>query len=213
MSVPADPKIYHIVHLDRLLSIIAKGGLLSDTEVTRQTVKGTTIGMNTIKQRRMTELQLASHPGLYVGSCVPFYFCPRSIMLYLICQANHPDLAYRGGQGPILHLEADLKQTVAWAKQETLRWAFTLSNAGARYFEDRADLGQLGEVDWNAVQAASWQQCKEGKQAEFLVELWFPWILVSRIGVQNALMKQRVDDAIKQCSHRPRVEVQTSWYY
>ncbi len=68
------------------------------------------------------------------------------------------------------------------------------------------------EVDWNAVQATSWQQCKEGKQAEFLVEQRFPWELVSRIGVQNALIKQRVDDAIKQCSSRPRVEVQTGWY-
>lgn len=213
MPVPADPKIYHIVHLDRLSSIFAKGGLLSDAEVVRQTVTGTTIGMNSIKQRRMTELQLASHPGLYVGSCVPFYFCPRFIMLYLIYQANHPDLAYRGGQSPILHLEADLKQTVAWANQQRLRWAFTLSNAGARYFEDRADLSKLGEVDWIAVQATSWQQCKEGKQAEFLVEERFPWELVSRIGVQNALIKQRVDDAIKHSMQRPRVEVQSGWYY
>lgn len=122
MPVPADPKIYHIVHMDRLPSIIAKGGLLSDAEVTRRPATGTTIGMSTIKQRRMTELQFASHPGLFVGSCVPFYFCARSIMLYLIHQANHPDLAYRGGQSPILHLEADLKQSVAWANQQRLRY-------------------------------------------------------------------------------------------
>lgn len=213
MSVPADPKIYHIVHLDRLPSIVAEGGLLCDAEITRRSAGGTTIGMSTIKQRRMSELQLASHPGLYVGSCVPFYFCARSIMLYLIYQANHPDLAYRGGQSPILHLEADLKQTVAWANQQRLRWAFTLSNAGARYFEDRADLGQLGEIDWNAVQATSWQQCKEGKQAEFLVEQRFPWELVTRIGVQNVLVGQRVAEALRTIQHRPAVELKTNWYY
>ena len=52
-------------------------------------------------------------------------------------RANHPSLAYTGGQEPIVHLEADLHQTVAWAEQNRLRWAFTLSNAGSYYFEDR----------------------------------------------------------------------------
>jgi hypothetical protein len=69
-------------------------------------------------------------------------------MLYLIYEGNHPELAYRGGQEPIVHFEADLHTVVAWADAQPRRWAFTLSNAGARYFEDRSDLGQLGEIDW-----------------------------------------------------------------
>jgi len=110
MPVPYKPKIYHIVHVDRLPSIIADGWLWSDADIVRRSLPGTTIGMNGIKQRRLNELTLTSHPGLHVGDCVPFYFCPRSIMLYLIHQANHPELAYRGGQDPIVHLEADLHQ-------------------------------------------------------------------------------------------------------
>jgi hypothetical protein len=89
--IPNEPKIYHIVHVDRLASIIA-GGLWCDAEVVRRAPPGTTIGMNAIKQRRLKELTLASHPGLFVGECVPFYFCPRSIMLYLIYQGNHPEV-------------------------------------------------------------------------------------------------------------------------
>lgn len=108
MTVPAAPKIYHIVHWDKLASIVADGCLWCDAEIARRQPAGTTIGMNTIKQRRMTELKLTSHPQLYVGQCVPFYFCPRSVMLYLIYQANHVELADRGGQRPIVHLEADL---------------------------------------------------------------------------------------------------------
>ena len=118
--------------------------------------------MNDIKRRRLTELRLNSHRDLYVGACVPVYFCPRSVMLYVISQANHPQLTYRGGQDPIVHLEADLRATVAWAEEQDLRWAFTLSNAGARYFEDRSDLGQLDEIDWDAVEATDWRLCKEG---------------------------------------------------
>ena len=141
MPAPADPKLYHIVHADRLPPIIAAGGLLCDATIAEREPVGTTIGMNDIKRRRLSELRLNSHRGLYVGACVPFYFCPRSVMLYVISQANHPQLSYRGGQDPIVHLEADLRATVAWAEAQDLRWAFTLSNAGARYFEDRSDLG------------------------------------------------------------------------
>ncbi|OPY88469.1 MAG: hypothetical protein A4E72_01335 [Syntrophus sp. PtaU1.Bin208] len=115
MSVPAQPKIYHIVHTDRLPAIITEGCLLCDAEIVRREPSGTTIGMNGIKQRRLSKLTLNSHPDLHVGDCVPVYFCPRSVMLYLIYQGNHPDLDYRGGQGPIVHLEADLHASVAWA--------------------------------------------------------------------------------------------------
>lgn len=77
-------------------------------------------------------------------------------MLYLIYQANHPELGYREGQTHIIHLEADLGQTVAWAEQHDQRWAFTLSNAGAYYFEDRCNLNQLEDINWAAVQNNGW---------------------------------------------------------
>ncbi len=213
MAIPDRPKIYHIVHVDRLASIIASNGLLCDAEIVRSKPPGTTIGMGTIKQRRLNELFLSSHFGLNVGDCVPFYFCPRSVMLYLIWRANDPELTYRGGQAPIVHLEADLHQTVAWAESQNLRWAFTLSNAGARYFEDRSNLDRLGDIDWQAVEATNWQQCKEGKQAEFLIEQRFPWELVTRIGVMTTQTHAQASAAITASTHKPRVELMQNWYY
>ena len=212
MQVPRQPKIYHIVHVDRLESIIADNGLWCDAEVLKRQLPGTTIGMNNIKQRRLTT-SLSSHPDLCVGDCVPFYFCPRSVMLYVISQRNHPELAYRGGQDPIVHLEADLYQTVAWANKHGKRWAFTLSNAGASYFEDRCELTQLDEINWNAVQATDWRQCKEGKQAEFLLEQQFPWERVSRIGVLSQRVYQQVMVAFETAAHKPSVEIRRNWYY
>lgn len=213
MTVPAQPKLYHIVHVDRLPSIVADGLLWCDSEIVRRAPPGTTIGMNSIKQRRLNELTLNSYPDLCVGDCVPFYFCPRSIMLYLIYQANHPGLVYRGGQGPIVHLECDLHATVAWAGQEGWRWAFTLSNAGTYYFEDRCDLVQLSEINWPAVQARNWQSCKEGKQAEFLIERCFPWHLVDRIGVHSRAVYQQAVNTLPADGHRPVVEIRPDWYY
>src|SRR3972149_1524410 len=104
MNVPADPKIYHIIHVDRLHPIISDGFLWSDSEALKRQLPGTKIGMNKIKERRLKELTLNSYPDLHVGECVPFYFCPRSVMLFLIFQGNHPELQYRGGQEPIIHL-------------------------------------------------------------------------------------------------------------
>ena len=217
-AVPQNPKIYHIVHVDRLPSIIADGHLWCDAEIVRCSPPGTTIGMNGIKRRRLG-LTLTSHRDLRVGACVPFYFCPRSVMLYLIWQANHPNLTYRGGQQQIVHLEADLRATVNWAEANGLRWAFTLSNAGAYYFEDRCNLARLDEVNWDAVGAARWSgpgiagSVKDGKQAEFLVEREFPWELVERVGVLSNGIAQQVAEATQGAVRRPRVELRPEWYY
>lgn len=118
MILPARPKLYHIAHVDRVPSIVTDACLWCDAEVSRRSPAGTMIGISSIKQRRLSELTLSSHPGLHVGDCVPFYFCARSVMLYLIHQGNHPELAYRGGQGPIIHFEADLGAVVDWADRQ-----------------------------------------------------------------------------------------------
>ena len=168
--------------------------------------------MSTIKQRRLTN-PVKCRPGLNVGDCVPFYFCPRSVMLYLIHRANHPELAYRGGQGPIVHLEANLNEAVDWAERHGRRWAFTLSNAGSRYFQDRCDLAQLDEIDWDAVQARTWQGRTDGKQAEFLVERSFPWTLVRRVGVCSVEAYNGATESMRSADHRPAVTIQPEWYY
>ena len=201
------------MHVDRLASIVDDGCLWCDAEVIQRVPQGTTIGMTGIKQRRLDELTLSSHPGLHVGDCVPFYFCPRSVMLYLIHRANQPGLSYHDGQDPIVHLEADLHTVVDWADRNDRSWAFTLSNAGARYFEERSDLGSLGEIDWEAVQARDWRERKEGKQAEFLLEQSFPWDLVERVGVLTQATYRGVADALPSGGHRPPVEIRREWYY
>ena len=88
------------------------------------------------------------------GKRLPFYFCPRSVMLYMM-SVRSEQLTYKGGQGPIVHLVADLQATVAWAAANAKRWVFTLSNAGSYYFEDRADLAHLGDINWDAVRCCT----------------------------------------------------------
>ena len=206
-------KIYHIVHIDKLQSIINSGGLLSDSEVIRQGLNGTTIGMNSIKQRRLNELTLSTYPDLFVGQCVPFYFCTRSVMLYMMHMGNSPDITYQGGQDSIIHLEADLMNSIAWANSNGKRWVFTSSNAGSRYFQDTNNIANLSRLNWNAINARYWNDVVEEKQAEFLCEHSFEWSLIERIGVSNQTVYQQVLNIINSSYHKPYVEVKNDWYY
>ena len=218
-AVPSSIRLYHIVHVDRLPSIIAEGQLWCDARMAARAGAGTAIGMGSIKDRRLRLNELTSHPGLFVGQCVPFYFCPRSVMLYVISCRNHPELSYTGGQDPIVHLVADLHDAVGWADGAGRRWAFTLGNAGARYFEDRADLAQLDEIDWEAVEARQWAGAgvssfvKEAKQAEFLVEEALPWHLIRGIGVRLRSVYGEVEQALRAARHKPAVKILPNWYY
>ena len=205
-------KIYHIVHIDKLQSIINSGGLLSDSEVIRQGLNGTNIGMNSIKQRRLKELRLDTYPDLFVGQCVPFYFCPRSVMLYMM-SVNSCNMEYQGGQDNIIHLEADLISSIAWANTNFRRWVFTSSNAGSRYFQDTNDISNLSRLNWNAINGRYWNDVVEEKQAEFLCEHSFDWSLIERIGVSNQTVYQKVLNIINSSYHKPYVEVKNDWYY
>jgi hypothetical protein len=173
------------------------------------------VGMSQIKQRRLEKIEAYCHSGTKVGQYVPFYFCPRSIMLFILYRGNHPDLNYTEGQDPIVHLQGDLNAAIQWADKNKAPWAFSDGNAGASvasFFNTTAD---LGEVDWAAVANTDFRDAKvkEGKQAEFLLWDEFPWELVEAIGVRTASMMTSVQNAIKNAAHRPAVSVKPTWYY
>ncbi len=134
-------------------------------------------------------------------------------MLYVIHRANHPELDYRGGQEAIVHLEANLRHCTEWANQVGVRWAFTLSNAGSGYCEDRAELNQLDKLDWTAINARNWQVHKEGKQAEFLVEKYFPFELITQIGVKSRQILRKVESVLQAADHKPLMNIRAEWYY
>jgi hypothetical protein len=175
----------------------------------------TTIGISEIKRARLDH-PVYCHPGDHVGEYVPFYFCPRSVMLYVIYRQNHPNLAYKGGQEPIVHLEAAASDVVAWADAHQVRWAFCATNAGAGYTTDFMNrLGDLDKLNWDAIRSRWFTQAevKEDKQAEFLIHGSFPWTLVSKIGVCSAATEARVQEALAQASHRPPVAIERDWYF
>ena len=211
MPVPAQPKIYHIVHVDNLASIVREGSLWPDAVMAGRR-GAAVIGNNEIKADRL-RLPVSCHPGTCVGDYVPFYLCPRSVMLYVISRQNHPNVAYREGQEPVVHLMADLREVVEWASGIDRKWAFTDINAANRAADFYDDLDQLDQLNWDAIAATQWASCRDHKMAEFLVHGGFPWELVRGIGVHSEKIGARARAAFRSAEHRPRVKVKEDWYY
>ena len=214
MSLPQGQSLYHITPIDALAGIVQSGCLYSNAIMDKLNMGGTNIGMSSLKSRRKS-LPVECHASTFVGDYVPFYFCPRSVMLYLIFRGNHPELDYKGGQEPILHLEYDLEQVIDWAVNRPRLWAFSLSNASASYTQFRCNVADMDKINWNAVAAHDWRapEIKEGKQAEFLVHGCVPWYLVKRIGVKSEAVARGVMATIGQAGHRPTVQIIRNWYY
>jgi len=214
MTAPAEPKIFHITHVANLQQIVTRGALWSDAKCRAADPSPKVVGMSNIKERRL-RWGLNCHPGTRVGDYVPFYFCPRSVMLYILHRGNHPELTYRGGQGPIVHLVADLRSTVSWANSEQHPWAFSDRNAADAMAEFFTSLRDLARIDWRAVNQRDFRdpRIKEGKQAEFLVYEVLPWTLVEHVGVQSEATRKRVLEALRGSEHSPSVQVEPSWYF
>lgn len=215
MKVPDNPKIFHIVHIDHLYSIIHDGGLFSDAIMSqRPDVYGTKIGMDHIKERRMQKRIGNSGEGV-VGEYVPFYFCPRSVMLYIMYKSDHSDITYRGGQEPIIHLVSDVNSAIKKATEEGRQWLFTDKNAGTGYAEFFNDTKDFDKLQWDLIKLNDFrpQQVKDAKQSEFLVKNTFPWELITHIVVYNETTKQKVEELTKDTKHKPVVKVIKEWYY
>lgn len=211
---PQPTSIFHITHVDNLASIVEDGGLLSDAEMVKRGGPDVAVGMNSIKQRRLN-LPVKCHPEDKVGEYVPFYFCARSVMLYLLYMGNHPELDYHEGQSPIIHLQCDVDVVIAQATATDCRWAFTFANAGAVYTPFASDADQLDNLGWDAIAAKDFRDAriKEAKQSEFLVKDFVPWGTVERVGVYSDEVAEEVREALEGAAHRPSIEVRRDWYF
>jgi len=214
MTRPVEERlIFHITHIDNLPAILADGYIWSDYNVRMTSHARTVIGFDTIKKRRLEELPVTCHPGTFVGHYVPFYFCPRCPMLYVI-HRRASELNYQGGQERIVHLVSRID--IALEHAAGLPWAFTDGNAGARYTRFSNDLAQLDNlVDWDAVEAPYWSDptVKDRKQAEFLLHQKFPWTAVNSIGVYNQSVAIDVQRLLNLQNHQPEVTVKQDWYF
>jgi len=195
--------IYHITHYQNLAGIIQSGGLHCDkgTHVYRN------IGYGHIKERRKTH-PIPCWKAVCLGDCVPFYFGCRSPMLYVIHSGGVEN--YFGGQRETIYLVSSTNLIF----QSSLKWCFTDGHAVevlTNYYTDDFDLDRL---DWDSINARQWANSDENpdrkrkKQAEFLVQKFFPLQYIQKIGVFDDKMLETIGQQID-----IPISKEPSWYY
>lgn len=197
--------IYHITDVANLPSIFADGGLHSDVAMAHK--NPTVIGYAHIKQRRMTQIRVDCCNGRFIGEFVPFYFCPRSPMLYTINigKTGRPV----GSQDTIVHLVSTVEIGIGLGRE----WAVSDGNAGALHTFFYSTLAAIKTLDWAAIRATQWQGKQHQKAAEFLVADFFPWTGFHAVGCHNPAVAARVKQMLQGQAHQPLVETKTLWYY
>jgi hypothetical protein len=205
VQAPTDPPIFHITHADNLASILREGGLWCDRKRIQRKLINTNIGHLHIKERRMARVVQTRTNGT-LGDYVPFNFCPRSVMLFVVSR-GHQD--YGGGEDSVLHLVS----SVALATSLGSAWAFTDRHADLAHAIYYEDLRLLQEVPWSVMAKPYWSDVKEERQAEFLVGEFFPWTSVSEVATKTQAVANRVARELSTARHRPPINVRPNWYY
>lgn len=198
--------ISHITHIENLSGILSAGCLWSDAKRIELGLVSRNIGYSHIKERRLRRPVTVAVGGT-IGQYVPFNFCPRSVMLFVISK-GHAD--YVGGQDEILHLISDI-DTVRRYNPDCF---FTDIHADLDFAEQIDDFSRIKELDLSRIiNERYWQDFKEEKQAEFLAFENVPWEAITAIGVKNVAMKGRVEALLSGRAHRPIATVEPNWYY
>lgn len=204
--------IFHITHLDNLQFILEDEAIACDASVRRSGREVTNIGYRDLKEKRL-RYPVSCGPGGCLGDYAPFYFAPRSPMLYVDYRGGVE--GYSGGQEPILHLVASVERV----RDAGLRFVFSDGHPVAVVSDMFDSEEHFDKVDWDVMKETYWNDTDADgdrmrrRMAEFLVHDGLPWELVGAIGVFNVEMKAATEAALQEFNHRPPVAVRREWYY
>lgn len=205
-EVPA----YHITHVDNLASIVRSGEICSDNACVENGHTRVSIAYTDLKEQR-ARVAVESARGGTLADYVPFYYAPRSPMLYV----SHTDYVpeYSGGQEPIVHLVFCLQELASNC------FAITDGHPISPLSQQFASLDGLEAIDWAIMHENFWADTDEDgdrkrrRQAEFLVHGSVPVLSIKLIGVMTKDIEKRAVTALANLADPPPIIVREGWYY
>ncbi len=207
--VVALPAIYHFTDVDNLARILAAGELRCHSTADC----AVDVADATIKSRRMSK-RVPCGPGGAVGEYVPFYFAPRSPMLFRI---------QRGGVEGVSSDPSRLAYVVSSTEavlEAGLAYVFTDGNAAAAFTTFHDDADRLEEVvDWRLMKATQWANTADDpdrrrrRGAEFLVREALPFELVHELGVYDASVSPVVAGIAADVGRDVAIRIRANWYF
>lgn len=209
---PSPTPIFHITPIENLRMILEAGELLAKRVLDQEDTGYTNIAHRTVQDRRASTPVPCGPQGV-LHDYVPFYFGPRSPMLFTISR-GHVE-GFTAGQQPILHLVS----TAQAVHTAGLGFVFTDGHGIMALTDFYDDLAELDEVDFNLMKARYWADTdddldrKRRRQAEFLVHHRFPVALIQQIGVINQQMKAATEALVAEFGLTIPVAIKPCWYY
>lgn len=212
MTKPSRVLLYHLTHVENLRSI-AQRGLQSDSAVEDTAALAVDVANQEVKARRRRRA-VPVGPGGAVADYVPFYFAPRSPMLFAIHRGGVP--TFSGGQGGLVYLVTD----VGAVNDRRLGFAFTDRNAASALarFSDRID--DLEEfVDWPLMAAKMCNDTLEEpdrmsrRMAEFLVHERVPWDAFVALAARTDEEAENAAARLGNLRGEIQIVVRPRWYY
>ncbi len=214
MTRPVPTRVFHMTRIERLPSVI-EHGLLPDNVCKQRQITGVEIGYEHIKQRRARR-GVPCGAGGTLADYVPFYFAPRSPMLYAITHG-------------LVSTEAACTEQIVYllSSTQTLRRAALTVIASNRHAElgyadmtdHDADLDDDTFIDWPLMRATYWNNTaddpdrKERRQAECLVHPHVPWRAIERIATKTDHARAQVEHVLGETGQPTPVVVSAEWYF
>lgn len=180
---PLDWLVWHFTTWANLEKVVYSGGLLCD----RQAESAEPVGNPGIKSNRMNRSVVLQPPetgyprNVTVGDHVPFYFAPRSPMLYVVLQGS---TEYKGDHTGLVMLGTCIRTVV----ESNLAWCVSDRNAGTHLVRFSQALPTLGDfIDFELMTQFDWRNTEDDpdrqsrRAAEFLVLTQVPLTTITHV--------------------------------
>ena len=223
MAIPNPVRLFHITPIATLPDIFARGALLSKNHLAAAGVDYTSIAHHGAQSTRAAKL-VPNPPGGNVHDYVPFYFAPRSPMLYTINGGNVLGCDLR--QADIVHIETTIDLVLRHGEP----FVFFDRNATLAYSNDFTDINRIDAIAWDLITAQPqldgyckyWHSVSSNQQyvdrmekrmAEFLVKTTVPVTAIQRIGVINNDRLSEVSEIVADYGLSIPTVAIPSWYF
>lgn len=209
-SVPYPTPIFRILHIDALDTVLKRGAMHAGNFTPKDGLPYKAIHDTGIQDYRRI---FCVPDGRSLHDFLPFYFGPRSPMLYRLYMNSVE--GYNEGQEPIIYLVLKAQDL------ESPRFSFLFTDSQAnkaftRYFNDLADLDKL---DWVTIYSTVWRDTLEDngrkgrKQAEFLVHKGCSFDAVKAIAVFDERYRAQAVSLLSRHGRNLPVIIAREWYY
>nr|WP_299450824.1 DUF4433 domain-containing protein [uncultured Serinicoccus sp.] len=207
--------VWHFTRIEHLSTIIDQG-LLSDARAKDLGLMTVEVGNTDIKARR-TCRQVPVEPGGVVADYAPFYFAPRSPMLYAIHRGNVS--TYQEGCGRLLYLQTTIERLAGLALQIVLSDRNAVLDYAAFHELVPGNAPPEDFIDWEVMRARYWNNTpdeparRERRMAECLVHGGVPWEAFTEVAASSSQVAHEARALLARHGIATPTTVRPNWYF